>query len=64
MSARNLQVERLSKSYLKDIIEKEQLGLWKAFKQEKADDSNTMYNSLFRPNNDMEIMEIHWGRFG
>ena len=32
-----------------------------SFKQEKADDSNTMHYSYFYPNNDMEI---HWGRFG
>ena len=42
---------------LKDVIQTEQLD----FRQEKADDSNTMHNSKFRPNNDMEI---HWGRFG
>ena len=46
MSARNLQVERLSNEInLKDIIQKEQVGLRKAFKQEKADDSNIMHNS-------------------
>ena len=32
LSARNLQVERLPKINPKDIIQKEQLGLWKAFK--------------------------------
>ena len=32
---------------LKDTIQKEQLGLQKAFKQEKADDSNTVHNSYF-----------------
>ena len=45
----------------KDIIQREQSGRWKAFKQERADNCNKMHNSSFRPNNDMEI---HWGRFG
>ena len=37
-----------------------QVDLQRAFKQEKADGSNSMHNSKCRPNNDVEI---RWRRF-
>ena len=38
-----------------DHIQKEQLDLQKAFKQKKADDSDTMLNIKCSQNNDIEI---------
>ena len=57
---RNFRIFKLREINLNDTIQTEQLDLQKAFKQEKADDSNAMQNSKRRPKNDVGI---RWGQF-